>query len=110
MFMETLDVENTMISTVISKSRNGVLEEEKRGRHGKQKKLAPGIKEGVRSHVNSIPRVESHYIRADSSQEYFEGSLDLSTLYRMYVEKCNSEKDAVAKSMFTKPYLTQNLT
>lgn len=41
MFMETLDVGNTMISTVISKSRNGVLEEEKRGRHGKQKKLGP---------------------------------------------------------------------
>ena len=51
----------------------------------------------MRRHINSIPRVESHYIRADSSREYFEGSLDLSTLYRMYVEKCNSEKEAVAK-------------
>ena len=36
MFMETLDVGNTMIYTVISKRRNGVLEEEKRGRHGKE--------------------------------------------------------------------------
>ena len=62
-----------------------------------EKKLVPGIKEGVRRHINSIPRVESHYIRADSSREHFEGSLDLSTLYCMYVEKCNSEKEAVAK-------------
>ena len=51
MFMETLDVENTVISAVISKSRNGVLEEEKRGGHGKQKKFAPGIKEGVRRYI-----------------------------------------------------------
>ena len=96
--------------TVISKSIKCSLEEEKRGRHGKQKKLAHRIKEGAREHINSIQRVVSHYIRADSSREYFEGSLDLSTLYCMYVEKCNSDEDAVAKSMFTKPHFTQNLT
>ena len=91
MFMATLGVGNTMISTAFSKSKDGFIEGEKRGKHGKQKKLSPETKEGVRIHINSIPRIESHYVRADTKHEYFEGSLNISTLYRKYVEMCKSE-------------------
>ena len=42
-------------------------------------------------HINSIPRVESHYLRNQTKREYFEGSLNIATLYRLYKEKCLEE-------------------
>ena len=47
------------------------------------------IKEGIRVHINSIPRVESHYCRATTNKEYVAPGLSISLLYEKYVEKCN---------------------
>ena len=47
------------------------------------------VKDGIRAHILSIPRVESHYCRADTKKEYVSQSgLSISALYRKYVEKC----------------------
>ena len=47
------------------------------------------IKDGIRVHINSIPRVESHYCRATTNKEYVAPGLSVSLLYEKYVEKCN---------------------
>ena len=47
------------------------------------------IKDGIRVHINSIPRVESHYCRATTNKEYVAPGLSISLLYEKYVEKCN---------------------
>lgn len=55
------------------------------------------MKQGVRAHIDSIPRVESHYLRNQTEREYFEGDLNVSTLYRIYKEKSEEEGNPVVK-------------
>ncbi|XP_067681124.1 uncharacterized protein [Haliotis asinina] len=54
-------------------------------------RIPPEQKQGVRDHINSFPRVESHYCRASSRKEYLAQNLSLSTMYRLYREKCQLE-------------------
>lgn len=44
-----------------------------------------GIKNLIREHINSIPRMESHYRRQDSTREYISGDKCLADLCRYYV-------------------------
>ncbi|KAJ8928623.1 hypothetical protein NQ314_018786 [Rhamnusium bicolor] len=88
-FMATLDIGDTIIRTTIKKRDcNLIVVSGKRSKHRKHKNLDPDLKEAVRNHINSIPRVESHYLRSKTKREYFEGSLNIATLYRLYKEKC----------------------
>jgi len=47
-----------------------ILEEDRRGKHCKHKKVDDKIKEEIRQHIASIPKIESHYTRANTSK-YF---------------------------------------
>lgn len=51
----------------------------------------------IRDHINSIFRIESHYLRAQTSREFVDGSLNLGTLYRLYTEYCKERNAPVAK-------------
>jgi hypothetical protein len=42
----------------------------------------------VIEHINSFPKVESHYRRAHTSKGYFKPSLNLLKIYDLYEEKC----------------------
>lgn len=48
------------------------------------------ILEGIRAHINSLPRVKSHYNRANTKKEYLPEGLNLFILYEEYVKKCTS--------------------
>lgn len=67
-FKSTLDITDRPIRTVISKRDEvgGMIAPDFRGKHEKYHRLDANIKEGIRRHINSIPRIESHYIRAVS--------------------------------------------
>lgn len=54
-FKSTLDINDRPIRTIIQKTKMGFVSEDFRGKHKKHKQLAPGIKDGVRDHINSIP-------------------------------------------------------
>ncbi|XP_060810218.1 uncharacterized protein LOC132904307 [Amyelois transitella] len=91
-FMNTLAISDTVIRTVVKKqSETGVQLKDKRGKHDNHKKLDAELTDGVKAHINSIPRIESHYCRARSTREYIEGGLTVAALYRHYLEKCESE-------------------
>ncbi|KAF2896723.1 hypothetical protein ILUMI_09452 [Ignelater luminosus] len=89
-FKSTLDITDRPIRTVIDKKSQvgGMVLTDLRGKHGKHRKLDHGIKDGIRRHINSIPRIESHYTRARSSCEYTEGGKSLRDLHRDYVKEC----------------------
>ena len=46
------------------------------------------VKDGIRQHINSLPRVESHYNRANTKKEYLADGLNITILYEEYVKKC----------------------
>jgi hypothetical protein len=74
---------------------------EQRGKHGNQKKIDPEIKQSVINHINSIPRIESHYCRAQTNREFIDGSKSVSELHRDYEAKREIEdKQAASYSMF----------
>ena len=67
-FKNTLSINDRMIRTVLSKLKDGFVEKDKRGKHLNHKKLDSDIKDGVRAHINSIPRIESHYLRSQTTR------------------------------------------
>lgn len=87
-FTATLDISDRFVRSVIEKMEDGFLAEDRRGKHTHHKKVAPEIKTGVRNHINSIPRIESHYLRNQTKREYIDGGKNLSDLYRDYKEDC----------------------
>lgn len=40
--------------------------------------------ESVRNHINSISRIERHYLRANTTREYIDGGLTIAHLHRDY--------------------------
>jgi len=63
--------------------------------------------ERVRSHINSFPRVPSHYCRSSSTKKYLEPGLSLTMMYELYCEVCDNESKVPVKlSMY--PTIFQN--
>lgn len=111
-FKNTLGISDRPIRTVISMQNStvgGFLNEDKRGKHRKHNKLDAAIIDGIKEHINSIPRIESHYCRASTSREYIEGGLSIAQLHRDYITKCRLENVPHADyqiyyNIFTKEY------
>ncbi|CAG9760292.1 unnamed protein product [Ceutorhynchus assimilis] len=90
-FKGTLAITDRPIRTVLHKKQqsvSGMISTDLRGKHNNHRKIDDAIKEGVRQHINSIPRIESHYCRKDSKKEYIEGGKTVAELHRDYVEQC----------------------
>ena len=44
--------------------------------------VSKGVKDGIRAHIKSIPRVEAHYCRSDTNKEYVsQVGLNVTSLY-----------------------------
>lgn len=93
-FVKTLGISDSMVRTGIEKTTDGVLEDDKRGKHGHQLTVSDEIKDGIRAHINSIPRINSHYLRAQTSREFIDGGKTLADIYRDYKHLC-TEADKV---------------
>lgn len=86
-FKATLDINDRPIRTVLmKKNETGFLTNDLRGKHGKQPTVDPEIKDSVKKFIDAIPRIESHYLRAQTTREYIEGGKSLADLYRDYKE------------------------
>ncbi|KAG5871253.1 hypothetical protein JTB14_003398 [Gonioctena quinquepunctata] len=92
------------IRTALSKKTdNGFLEPDGRGKHGHQPTVDPEIEESIKTFINSIPRIESHYLRAQTTREFIESSKCLADLYRDYKEEREKANKCVASvSMFNR--------
>lgn len=55
-----------------------------RGKHGKNCKLSAEVIQSVHDHIKSIPRTESHHLRANTTSEFIDGSLTVAELHRNY--------------------------
>lgn len=96
--ISTFGITERTIRTVIKSkaSGTGIVEEDKRGRHGNQKKTDGEILNSVRDHINSVPRVESHYLRANTTREFVDGGLCIAEMFRNYQEMQNNANKAAA--------------
>ncbi|CAH2102544.1 unnamed protein product [Euphydryas editha] len=64
--LNTLGIAQRTLRTVIEvrSSETGIAPTDLRGRHGNQPKSDPEVLESVHQHINTVPRIESHYLRA----------------------------------------------
>lgn len=87
--MNTLGISEKTLRTVIQAkvTGTGIIPEDGRGKHGKHAKVDEDLKKSVSDHINSIPRIESHYVRSDTTREFIDGGLSISELYRNYVKE-----------------------
>ncbi|KAL4131630.1 hypothetical protein QTP88_008915 [Uroleucon formosanum] len=84
-FKSNLDLNDRVIKTTLSKKTElGVIEGELRGKHSNQPTIDPQIKQSVLDFINSIPRIESHYLRAQTTREFISSDKCLADLYRGY--------------------------
>lgn len=99
-FKATLSINDRPIRTALAKkTEKGFLTDDKRGKHGNQPKVNPEIKESVRIFINAIPRIESHYLRAQTTREYIDSSKNLADLYRDYKEDRERQQLPFANSV-----------
>lgn len=86
-FIRTLDISDRQIRTVKSKTNgSGFVERDLRGRHENRKKIDPNVLQDIKNHINSIPRIESHYLRASTSREYIGGEKSIRDLWRDFTK------------------------
>lgn len=86
-FKATIDINDRPIRTALTKkTETGFVEGDMRGKHDKHPTVDPEIKDSVRNFIIAIPRVESHYLRAQTTREFIESGKSLADLYRDYKE------------------------
>nr|CAI5870558.1 unnamed protein product [Callosobruchus analis] len=62
-----------------------------KGKHGNHAKVDQKVKDGIRLHINSIPRIPSHYCCSGSSREFIEGEKSLAEIHRDYAKLCKGK-------------------
>lgn len=73
--------------------KTGVVEPEKRGgRHSSMVENDKEQTELILNHINKFSRVESHYVRAETSREYLHEDLNLARMYRMFCAEHKGRK------------------
>lgn len=92
-FLSCLNVTDSLVTSIMqARNENYFVENSKRGKCESVNKIPEIAKNFIKSHINSFPRVPSHYTRKDTSKEYLEKDLNLQTMYELYVEKCVQEE------------------
>ncbi|KAJ8926473.1 hypothetical protein NQ314_021159 [Rhamnusium bicolor] len=100
-FKATLSISDRPIRRVLQKRTHftNIITADFRGKHGKHFKIDEKVKNGIRDHIKSIPRVPSHYCRAGTSREYIEGGKSLADIHRDYEQKCKDDNEPAANYM-----------
>lgn len=88
MFMDTLSITDRWLRTIKEKlSRKNYISPDRRGIIPEKRKTIPSATiQSIKDHINSVPRVESHYVRQDTAREFFEETLSITQLHKIYLE------------------------
>lgn len=108
--LNTLGLSERTLRTVISAkiSGTGIIPTDKRGKHANHKKTSAEILNSIRKHIDSIPRIESHYVRADTSRQFIDGGLSIAELYRHFAEERSaSNKEPANYDIYAKIFNTE---
>ncbi|CAH1102530.1 unnamed protein product [Psylliodes chrysocephalus] len=90
-FLSTLDLSDRFTRTVTEKTisnTEGIVTEDLRGKHGKQRRVDNNLKEGVKNFVKSIPM-----------KDYVDGSKTIAEIHRDYVKKCEENGETSVNYM-----------
>ena len=86
-FMNTLAITNKSVRTAVLKISDGMVLPDRRGKHVKTV-VSDDDKAFVKQHIESFPRLPSHYCRKRSVKEYLSPQLNVQKMYSLYQEEC----------------------
>lgn len=90
-FLSTFNITETFVRYCLKKiSDTGVVDIDHRGKHIPHNKILDETRQFIKEHINSFPRMPSHYVRKDTKKEYLDQELSLSKMYELYQEKCQN--------------------
>lgn len=97
-YLGTLDISQKRVANYHKKAAQNVFID-RRGVHTKRS-IPEETKAYIREHINSFPRMPSHYCRSNTKKEYLEAELTLARMYNLYVEKCQEKISCPCKVSF----------
>lgn len=91
-FMKTLDIGPKMIEIALKKKSGGTAAMgDKRGRHVPANKTKDDMLHRIRKHIESFPKMNSHYARKDTSREFLSADLNVRKMYNLFSSKCQTD-------------------
>lgn len=104
-FLTTLDVSQTRLYYCLDKmvhKETGIPRSPLKGKTSSRLTDPEKIKE-IKQHIESFPKVESHYCRVSSKREYLDARLSIKAMFKLYVEKVGASS-AVKEHMYRKVF------
>lgn len=100
--MSTLNIGDRFIRTVQAKSHDGIIEQDRRGRHSSHRRVLVDIRQSVHDHINSIPLTseKTKRMKTQTQREFIEGGKSLAYLYRDYKNQRERDNLPIAKLSF----------
>nr|CAH7729983.1 unnamed protein product [Callosobruchus chinensis] len=95
-----LSTQQTVDTAIAKKRYGGMVSPDKRGKHVPINKISDDIRNSVRNHISQFPTYTSHYSRERTRRRYMGRHLNITRMYRLYLEYCEEEfitKESVAK-------------
>lgn len=86
MFLNTLGISETFVTTALSKiGTGGIVDMDRRGKHNvRPNKKSEAAMQNIRTHINLFPAVPSHYTRKNSKRKFLEEGLNIAKMCRLY--------------------------
>lgn len=94
MFLRTFSLSEKFVRHAMEKKRTspgGIIGPDQRGRHTPTTKKSEKVKDRVREHINSFPCEKNNNSRDRSGRKYLDGNLNIATMHKMYVKKCQDD-------------------
>jgi len=91
-FVHTLGITGQWIKSALAKDTSaGSAPADLRGKHDNRPiRASEETKNSVRDHINSIPRVNAHYVREKSRRQYIDCTLSIKKLHKEYIKWMDS--------------------
>ena len=76
---------------------------DRRGRT-RHTKITPSQIHYMHTHIESFPKIESHYCRSSTKKLYLEGSLNVTIMHNCYLVSCNEDNEQPVKLSYYRNY------
>ncbi|CAG9781780.1 unnamed protein product [Diatraea saccharalis] len=102
MFLNTFCVTEQFVSTSLSKISGvtNVVCPDLRGKHPPANKTPEYVIDGIKEHISSFPLYTCHYAREQTTRQFLGPELNITKMYKLYVNKCkdnNMPDDKIPK-------------